>query len=72
LVHRTSSKEQNMSASPSDASAMRTPARVMDPVNVDRRTTAKALPSLSQIVLACAATRSRYGAGNWRSLVQMD
>jgi hypothetical protein len=72
LVHRTSSKEQNMSVSPSDASAMLITASVMDPVNVDRRTTAKALPLLSQIALARAATRSRYGAGGLCSLVQMD
>jgi hypothetical protein len=72
LVHRTPGKEQSMSASSSDPNAMLTTASAMDPVNVDRCTTARPLSLLSRIVLACAATRSRYGAGDWCSLVQMD
>jgi len=51
---------------------MLTQASVMDPVNVDRRTTAKALTLLSRIVLACAATRSRGGAGGLCSLVWIE
>jgi hypothetical protein len=61
-----------MSASSSDPNAMLRTASVMELDKVDRRTTARALSSLSslsRIVQGYAAIRSRPGAGGLCSLV---